>query len=99
MCINYSFYNITYLCIIYYYILQGVIEILTEDEPLGPSEVNSQEDKRHTPSMEEMEVKVDPMLFLQCGMEQSASEASDSSDNEEEVTGSHSPEPLPLTNK
>ncbi|GAB1866082.1 Serendipity locus protein H-1 [Camponotus japonicus] len=78
---------------------KGVIEILTEDEPLGPSELISQEDKRHTPSMEEMEVKVDPMLFLQCGMEQSASEASDSSDNEEEITGTHSPEPLPLTNK
>ncbi|XP_050466731.1 zinc finger protein 493-like isoform X3 [Cataglyphis hispanica] len=78
---------------------KGVIEILTEDEPLEPSELNSQEDKRHTPSMEEMEVKVDPMLFLQCGMEQSASEASDSSDNEEEITGTYSPEPLPLTNK
>ncbi|XP_070161166.1 zinc finger protein 391 [Polyergus mexicanus] len=78
---------------------KGVIEILTEDEPLESSELNSQEDKRHTPSMEEMEVKVDPMLFLQCGMEQSASEASDSSDNEEEITGSYSPEPLSLTNK
>lgn len=78
---------------------KGVIEILTEDEPLEPSELNSQEDKRHTPSMEEMEVKVDPMLFLQCGMEQSASEVSDSSDNEEEITGTHSPEPVPLTNK
>lgn len=79
--------------------MQGVIEILTEDEPLGLSELNFQEDKRHTPSMEEMEVKVDPMLFLQCGMEQSASEASDSSDNDEEITGTYSPEPLPLTNK
>ncbi|XP_028049361.1 zinc finger protein 891 isoform X2 [Monomorium pharaonis] len=78
---------------------KGAIEILTEDEPLGPSESNSQEDKRCTPSMEEMEVKVDPMLFLQCGMEQSASEASDSSDNEEEITRTHTPEPLPLTNK
>jgi len=49
--------------------------------------------------MEEMEVKVDPMLFLQCGMEQSTSEASDSSDNEEEITRTRTPEPLPLTNK
>lgn len=80
-------------------ILQGAIEILTDDEPLGPPESNPQEDKRCTPSMEEMEVKVDPMLFLQCGMEQSASEASDSSDNEEEVVKAHSPEPLPLINK
>ncbi|XP_011647688.1 zinc finger protein 177-like isoform X1 [Pogonomyrmex barbatus] len=78
---------------------KGAIEILTEDEPLGPSESNSQEDKHCTPSMEEMEVKVDPMLFLQCGMEQSASEVSDSSDNEEEITRTHTPEPLSLTNK
>ncbi|XP_012230056.1 zinc finger protein weckle-like isoform X2 [Linepithema humile] len=77
---------------------KGAIEILTDDEPLGPAESNSQEDKRHTPSMEEMEVKVDPMLFLQCGMEQSASEASDFSDNEEDVIKTHSPEPLPLIN-
>lgn len=49
--------------------------------------------------MEEMEVKVDPMLFLQYGMEQSTSEASDSSDNEEEITRTHMLEPLPLTNK
>jgi len=49
--------------------------------------------------MEEMEVKVDPMLFLQCGMEQSTSEASDSSDNEEDITRTRTPEPLPLTNK
>jgi len=76
-----------------------VIEILTEDEPLGPPESNTQEDKRCTPNMEEMEVKVDPMLFLQCGMEQSTSEASDSSDNEEEITRIHMLEPLPLTNK
>lgn len=62
------------------------------------SEANSQEDKRHTPSMEEMEVKVDPMLFLQCGMEQSESEAFDSSDNEEEIR-TNSSKPLPLTNK
>ncbi|XP_019700693.1 zinc finger protein 493 isoform X2 [Harpegnathos saltator] len=78
---------------------KGAIEILTEDEPLGPSELNSQEEKRHTPSMEEMEVKVDPMLFLQCGMEHSASETSDSSDNEEEIIRTHSPEPLSLTKK
>ncbi|KAL0108629.1 hypothetical protein PUN28_015233 [Cardiocondyla obscurior] len=78
---------------------KGAIEILTEDEPMGPQESNSQEDKRCTPSMEEMEVKVDPMLFLQCGMEQSGSEASDSSDNEEEITRTHTPEPLSLTNK
>lgn len=77
---------------------KGAIEILTEDEPLGPLESNSQEDKRCTPSMEEMEVKVDPMLFLQCGMEQSTSEASDSSD-EEEITRTHTPEPISLTNK
>lgn len=44
-------------------------------------------------------MKVDPMLFLQCGMEQSASEASDFSDNEEEIIKTHSPEPLPLINK
>lgn len=49
--------------------------------------------------MEEMEVKVDPMLFLQCGMEQSASETSDFSDNEEKVIRTDSPEPLPLTKK
>lgn len=78
---------------------QGAIEILTEDESVGSLGLNLQEDKRHTPSMEEMEVKVDPMLFLQCGMEQSASEASDSSDNEEEITRTHSPGPLPLTKK
>lgn len=76
--------------------LQGAIEILTEDEPVGSLELNLQEDKRHTPSMEEMEVKVDPMLFLQCGMEESASDASDSSGNEEEITRTHSPGPLPL---
>lgn len=82
--------------------MQGAIEILTEDpkeEPPGPPELNPQEDKRHTPSMEEMEVKVDPMLFLQCGMEQSESETSDCSDNEEEVIRARSPEPLPLTRK
>ncbi|XP_032689345.1 zinc finger protein 431-like isoform X3 [Odontomachus brunneus] len=78
---------------------QGTIEIVTEDEPLGPPELNSQEDKRHTTNMEEMEVKVDPMLFLQCGMEQSASDPSDSSDNEEEIIRTYSPEPLPLTKK
>lgn len=49
--------------------------------------------------MEEMEVKVDPMLFLQCGMEQSASDPSDSSDNEEEIIRTYPPEPLPLTKK
>ncbi|XP_014474550.1 PREDICTED: zinc finger and BTB domain-containing protein 49-like isoform X2 [Dinoponera quadriceps] len=79
---------------------KGAIEILTEDEAPGPPELNSQEDKHHTPNMEEMEVKVDPMLFLQCGMEESASEASDSSDKEEEIIRtSYSPEPLPLTKK
>ncbi|KYN31462.1 hypothetical protein ALC56_14343 [Trachymyrmex septentrionalis] len=70
---------------------KGAIEILTEDEPLGSQESNFQEVKRCTPNMEEMEVKVDPMLFLQCGMEQSTSEASDSSDNEEEITRTHTP--------
>lgn len=49
--------------------------------------------------MEEMEVKVDPMLFLQCGMEQSASETSEESDSEEKITRVDTPEPLPLTNK
>ncbi|KYM79039.1 Serendipity locus protein H-1 [Atta colombica] len=78
---------------------KGAIEILTEDEPLGSQESNFQEVKHCTPNMEEMEVKVDPMLFLQCGMEQSTSEASDSSDNEEEITRTRTPEPLPLTNK
>lgn len=78
---------------------QGTIEILTEDEPQGPPESNSQEDKCHTPSTEEMEVKVDPMLFLQCGMEQSASEASDSSDNEEEIIKTHSLDSLYLHNR
>ncbi|XP_020277581.1 zinc finger and BTB domain-containing protein 17-like isoform X2 [Pseudomyrmex gracilis] len=78
---------------------KGTIEILTEDEPQGPPESNSQEDKCHTPSTEEMEVKVDPMLFLQCAMEQSASEASDSSDNEEEIIKTHSLDSLYLHNR
>ncbi|XP_076640166.1 uncharacterized protein LOC143351941 isoform X3 [Colletes latitarsis] len=78
---------------------KGAIEILAEGEPLGPSELMSQEDKCPTPSMEEMEVKVDPMLFLQCGMEQSASESSEESDTEEKITRVDTPEPLPLTNK
>ncbi|XP_048265563.1 zinc finger protein 90-like isoform X3 [Bombus affinis] len=78
---------------------KGAIEILAEGEPLGPSELMSQEDKCHTPSMEEMEVKVDPMLFLQYGMENSASETSEASDTEEIITKTNSPEPLPLTNK
>lgn len=46
-----------------------------------------------------MEVKVDPMLFLQCGMDQSAPESSDSSDSEEEITRPYSPEPLSLMKK
>ncbi|XP_060818560.1 zinc finger protein 62 homolog isoform X3 [Bombus pascuorum] len=78
---------------------KGAIEILAEGEPLGPSELMSQEHKCHTPSMEEMEVKVDPMLFLQYGMENSASETSEASDTEEIITKTNSPEPLPLTNK
>ncbi|XP_076385224.1 uncharacterized protein LOC100876446 isoform X2 [Megachile rotundata] len=78
---------------------KGAIEILAEGEPLGPSELLSHEDKCHTPSMEEMEVKVDPMLFLQCGMEHSASEISEESDIEETMTRTNSPEPLSLTNK
>lgn len=49
--------------------------------------------------MEEMEVKVDPMLFLQYGMEHSASETSEASDTEEIITRMNIPEPLPLTNK
>lgn len=49
--------------------------------------------------MEEMEVKLDPMLFLQCDMDQSTSESSDSSDTEEEITRKHLPEPLSLTKK
>lgn len=82
-----------------YIILQGAIEILAEGEPLGPSELLSQEDKCHTPSMEEMEVKVDPMIFLQCGMEHSASETSEDSDIEENSTRINTSEPLSLTNK
>lgn len=49
--------------------------------------------------MEEMEVKVDPMLFLQCGMEQSASDISDTSDLEESATRTRSPELSSVTNK
>ncbi|KAK2581350.1 hypothetical protein KPH14_008117 [Odynerus spinipes] len=80
---------------------KGAIEILAEGEPLGPSELPhiSEEEKRHTPCMEEMEVKVDPMLFLQCGMEQSASDLSDSSDLEETATRTHSLESPSVTNK
>ena len=59
---------------------------MAEGEPLGPSELMSQEDKCHTPSMEEMEVKVDPMLFLQYGMENSTSETSEVSDTEEIIS-------------
>lgn len=66
---------------------------------MGPSELIEQDDQCPTPSMEKMEVKVDPMLFLQCGMEQSASESSEPSDIEEEESRVNSPEPLPLTNK
>ncbi|XP_046833986.1 zinc finger protein 708-like isoform X2 [Vespa crabro] len=80
---------------------KGAIEILAEGEPLGPSELShlSEEEKSHTPSMEEMEVKVDPMLFLQCCMEQSASDISDTSDLEESAIRTHSPELSSLTNK
>lgn len=49
--------------------------------------------------MEEMEVKVDPMLFLQCCMEQSASDMSDTSDLEESAIRIHSPELSSVTNK
>ncbi|KAG7199345.1 hypothetical protein KM043_018191 [Ampulex compressa] len=77
---------------------KGAIEILAEGEPLGPSEVFSQEDKCHTPSMEEMEVKVDPMLFLQCGMEQSADEDSESSEVDQKVK-IDSPETVSLAKK
>ncbi|XP_012284632.1 zinc finger protein 625 isoform X2 [Orussus abietinus] len=78
---------------------KGAIEILTEGEPLGPSTLLTQDDDQHALNMEEMEVKVDPMLFLQCGLEQSSSEMSDTSDTEEKVTKARSPEPLPLINK
>ncbi|XP_076228681.1 uncharacterized protein LOC116433631 isoform X2 [Nomia melanderi] len=78
---------------------KGAIEILAEGEPLGPSELILQEDKCPTPSMEEMEVKVDPMLFLQYGMEESESETSEVSDTEDKITRVDSPEPLSLTNK
>ncbi|KZC07417.1 hypothetical protein WN55_09409 [Dufourea novaeangliae] len=78
---------------------KGAIEILAEGEPLGPSELLLQEDKCPTPNMEEMEVKVDPMLFLQYGMEESGSESSEASDTEDKITRLDSPEPLPLTNK
>lgn len=78
---------------------QGTVEILTDDEPQGPPDSNSQENKCNAQSMEEMEVKVDPMLFLQCGMEQSASEASDSSDNEKEIIKTRSPDSLYLHNR
>ncbi|XP_017891888.1 zinc finger protein 177-like [Ceratina calcarata] len=78
---------------------KGAIEILAEGEPLGPSEFISQKDKCHTPNTEEMEVKVDPMLFLQYGMEHSTSETSDASDTEEKISRIDSLEPLPLTNK
>lgn len=72
---------------------------MAEGEPLGPSELLSREEKSHAPSTEEMEVKVDPMLFLQYGMDHSSSETSEMSDLEEKVTRINSPEPIPLTNK
>ncbi|XP_015587171.1 zinc finger protein 606 isoform X2 [Cephus cinctus] len=78
---------------------KGAIEILAEGEPLGPSTLLTQDESQHTPSMEEMEVKVDPMLFLQCGLEQSSSEMSDMSDSEEKVDRVPSPEPMSLINK
>lgn len=64
-----------------------------------PSETLSQEE--HTPNTEEMEVKVDPMLFLQCGLEEHSSEISEISDNEyDEQDLKMSPtEPLSLVNK
>ena len=73
-----------------------------EGDSMGPpSETPSQEERQHTPSMEEMEVKVDPMLFLQCGLEEPSSEISDMSDNEyeEKVKRMTPTEPLPLINK
>lgn len=66
---------------------------------MGPSEFITQDNICHTPNMEEMEVKVDPMLFLQYGMEHSSSETSEASDTEEIITRMNIPEPLPLTNK
>lgn len=59
----------------------------------------SQEDSQHTQSMEEMEVKVDPMLFLQCALEEPESDVSDASDNEEKVSRTSSPESLSVERK
>lgn len=79
---------------------KGALEILGDGDSKGPpSETLSQEE--HTPNTEEMEVKVDPMLFLQCGLEEPSSEMSEISDNEcDEQDLKMSPtEPLSLVNK
>ncbi|XP_066581005.1 serendipity locus protein H-1-like isoform X2 [Prorops nasuta] len=69
---------------------KGAIEILSDSDSLGPEEELQHNDKQY-PSTEEMEVKVDPMLFLQYGMDRSASDASEMSDIEEEITMIESP--------
>ena len=82
--------------------VQGAMDIMNEGDSMGPpSETLTQDDRQCTPSMEEMEVKVDPMLFLQCGLEEQSSEISDISDNEyEEKMPKMSPtEPLSLIHK
>ncbi|XP_048508991.1 zinc finger protein 625-like isoform X2 [Athalia rosae] len=78
---------------------KGAIEILAEGEPLESASLLSHEDSQNTQSMEEMEVKVDPMLFLQCALEQPTSDMSDTSDNEEKISRNSSPEPISLTHK
>ncbi|XP_046423805.1 zinc finger protein 16-like isoform X1 [Neodiprion fabricii] len=78
---------------------EGAIEILAEGEPLESVSLLSHEDSEHTQSMEEMEVKVDPMLFLQCALEQSGSDVSDVSDNEDKESRTSSPEPPSVTHK
>lgn len=66
-----------------------------------PSETLSQEETEHIPNTEEMEVKVDPMLFLQCGLDDPSSEMSEISDNEYDEKDSKMSltEPLSLVNK
>jgi len=60
---------------------------------------NVEDDKAQGPCTEEMEIKVDPMLFLQCSTEQYESDSSEVLDNEEEIKDTNSEEPLALKKK
>lgn len=70
-------------------LLQGGIEILTDKEPaatpvLSEAEASREESQSSVSNTEEMEVRVDPMIFLECDLEEASSDYSEESDSNEE---------------